>query len=276
MKQRPISFSTDMVKALLEGRKTMTRRKISDKYIINQEPGRYKFHGFDDNDDACFEDLKPEITPWMTPIPCPYGKINDILYVRESYYQFGYWIQDGSTKKGNQKWKFIGYDDDIRYSENPPGPEDYLISRDKDGPGYPQWYKRLGRFMPKKYARTFLEITDIGVERVKDVNLEDIKAEGVQVPTDEYGRIIWTMGEGDNSAFSFYRKMFDINGDIGPTEYQKFFAHWAELWCKINGRASWDANPWLWVVSFKVLSTTGKPAEEMEHLNNQQNGNTQN
>ena len=84
--------------------------------------------------------------------------------------------------------------------------------------------------MPKAVARIWLEIEEVKVERLQDISEEDAKAEGVSpdLATDHPKGVYYT-------AFS-------------------------DLWSKINGNGSWISNPWVWVIKFKVLSTTGKPS----------------
>ena len=82
--------------------------------------------------------------------------------------------------------------------------------------------------MPKAACRIWLEITDIRVERVQDISEEDAIAEGAQG-----------------------------NGDWSYTPSDDF----ENIWKKINGTESWEADPFCWVISFKILSTTGKPSD---------------
>jgi hypothetical protein len=226
MKERPTLFSVPMSKAIRENLKDITRRALSPRYIINEEPARYKFHGLDDNGAALFEDLKPEITPWIAPIPCPYGKVGDVLYVRELYYDYGLWDENGHTKTGKRKWKFnslIPSSADIRYAENPPDdvkPNSYR----KLG-----WYKRLGRFMPYRYVRTKLEIASIRVERLHDITYKDAVREGVEF------RQFQLFGLDNEGRDKLARLKFGM------------------LWTSINGQESWDSNPWVWRIEFKKL-----------------------
>lgn len=153
--EHPILFSTPMVKAILEGRKTQTRRIITDKQVL-----------------ATIEVIKNGIENL-----CKY-KTGNTLWVREEHYRYGFWKKNGLTKKGNQKWVFFAASEDVKYFDNPP--DVYRISRDKFNPELRQWYKRLARFMPKSACRIKLEITNIRVERLQDISESDAKAEGVE------------------------------------------------------------------------------------------------
>ncbi len=110
-------------------------------------------------------------------------------------------------------------------------------------------------FMPKAAARIWLEITDIRVERLQGITEEDAKAEGVDTCFDksskyydeyDYKNYTWH-GAGGDDSFSGYSN----------TANAKESFH--SLWLKIKGPDSWYQNPWVWAISFKVLSTTGRP-----------------
>jgi len=89
-------------------------------------------------------------------------------------------------------------------------------------------------FMPKAAARLWLQITGIRVERLQTITEADAKAEGAQLGT------------------AYYK--------ADPTQgYSSHQVGFIDLWCKINGLESWQANPWVWVIEFEVISKTGKP-----------------
>jgi hypothetical protein len=99
---------------------------------------------------------------------------------------------------------------------------------------YPHTYKP-SIHMPKAAARIWLQVEAVRVERLQDITSEEAKLEGAAG---------WT--ERNHPGM--------VMGDY-PTPKQDFI----RLWQNINGQDSFHANPWVWVVSFKVLSTTGKP-----------------
>lgn len=145
MKEHPIIFNTDMVKAILEGRKTMTRRlnaleKINDNpvnWIVKME--NIEAHFYNSNTDKNKE------------IKCPYGQPGDLLWVRETW----------------KKSDFPEAD----------GPFEYKASVDYDT----AWNRGIWRpsiHMPKSAARIWLRITDIRVERLQDITGEDAAKEG--------------------------------------------------------------------------------------------------
>lgn len=227
-----------MVQAILEGRKTMTRR------IVKDQPGASVQDCYARPDGAFIWLHLPKGLGCGVGLPflCPYGQVGDVLWVREEHYRYGKWVRNGFTKAGREKWKFVpikntslervGYSPDTVYYNDDP-PQAYRKSRDNGDPSKPQWYKRLARFMPKAACRILLEITHIRVERLRDISEVEAIAEGVE-------KILTT---GDMAYRSYAVK--DGGGGVFP------YVSFKTLWQKINGEESWEANPWVWVVSFK-------------------------
>lgn len=94
----------------------------------------------------------------------------------------------------------------------------------------PKWRPSL--FMPKAAARIWLQVTEINVQRLQEIKGEDAIAEGVKT---------------------------SIGLSKLPKQIQAI-AEFRKLWISLNGEQSWDENPWVWVVKFKVVSTTGREA----------------
>ncbi len=202
MKERPILFSTPMVQAILDGRKTQTRR------IIKPQGNAVCFDIAmnKDNSDKWPRNLDAD-ERFISYMKCPYGRIGDILWVRETFRRsFG----------GNYT-----YLTDVYHPDDDPQ----------------KWKPSI--FMPKEACRIKLQITNIRVERLheimKDENIEDIAAEGIPkspfmtYDTDEEGNIL---------------------KDFNTYEFQEEYIN---LWESINGKGSWDKNPWVWVIEFKKL-----------------------
>lgn len=144
MKERGIIFSTEMVRAIQEGRKTQTRR------VINPQPDgvielciRENIYGFADDTGM----RRSERT-------CPYGQSGDLLYVRETWAEI---IFPGGKAFLPRKKIIYKSDGDINNSI--------------------KW--KSSRYMPKKYAHIWLEIIDIRVERLQEITEEDCIAEGI-------------------------------------------------------------------------------------------------
>lgn len=144
MNEKPILFKSDMVRAILEGRKTETRRIIKFK-DLPLEPLHHNIwksqSGWQDGD------IK---------IKCPYGQVGDRLWVRET------WCADCGKQ--------------VCYREN-------MVRCEQRATHFPNrchpWHPSIHMF--RKYSRITLEITDIKVERVQDITEEGAKAEGIKV-----------------------------------------------------------------------------------------------
>lgn len=213
---KPILFNTEMVRAILDGRKTCTRRicKDANEYTVpdmefyNADRRTYAVHNFADKKHT----EKLSIAERTCPI-CP----GDILYVRETVWQkIGYYLDiDGETKPS---W----------YNEFK-----YVASDEKPETGWNySWAKRPSIHMPKESARIWLKVTDVRVERLQDITEDGAKAEGaidnrgfIHSPENEYDRI-HTAREHFIEIWSSTIKKSDI-----------------ELY-------GWDANPYVWVISF--------------------------
>jgi len=149
MKERPIIFSESMVRAILDERKTMTRR------VIKPQPGNVNHYekGF----------VNEAWQSGFVPVKCPYGVPGDLLWVRE-------WHKFESDELG----KWIKYVDNFRLSFR--GDE---ISVANANPEF-MWNRcRPAIFLPRWASRITLEIVDVRVERLQEISEEDVKAEGV-------------------------------------------------------------------------------------------------
>lgn len=179
----------------------------------------------------------------MYKIKCPYGQPGDILLVKETYYAYGWWIKNGKTKTGKQKWRFIDFtveDNNGLYCYEDCKPSEIITKREPNVMG---WYKRPSLFMPKAACRIFLKVKSVWVERLQDISEEDAIAEGIKQT--------WK-GE----AFNAYKNY--INDGAGS---QRPFGSFCSLWKSINGQESWEANHWVWVIEFERIELT----EEQKH-----------
>jgi len=235
----PILFSTPMVKAILEGRKTQTRRVV-------------KFHGNRILKGELWEDeiRKPSIEPIIhdgnscfslfdNMHICPYGHPGDILWVRESfaYTQFAF---DKSLIVGRNEYGVVGseiYKADV-------GNDDW------DGSWKPSIH------MPKEACRIFLQVESIKVERLQDISEQDAINEGIKYPVakskiDGFVHPVFRVSGNKNAVDFMPENWKALNGDDLKKHLPR--AHFAELWCDINGYESWQANPWVWVIQFKRI-----------------------
>lgn len=246
MKARPILFSSAMVRALLNGTKTQTRR------IVKPQPERYDF-GYGCIDDAF---MPPQITNGFLAVGVttmltdhfaylkhlPYGGTGDRLWVREEHFRFGHWesVTGKRTKGGRQKWAFVADSADFRF-EAPPA---FRKGRHHKDPATPAWHKRLARFMPRRLSRITLELTAVRVERLNDISESDAQAEGVE-----------QLFVGDPSraeaATGIWRDYHHDEKGQARFAFPDAKASYASLWESINGAGSWSLNPYVWVLEFK-------------------------
>lgn len=195
--ERPILFSGDMVRAIIDGRKTQTRReikKIKHPYGHMLTPA----------------EVANEIIHETGAISSPYGKVGDRLWVREKHYEKGEWCMGGwpDAEPCDQYWNGHGK---------------YIYAADSEKPetGYRSW---PSIHMKRKASRITLEITNKRVELLNDISDADAWAEGV-----------------------------DMSEALSMPCAEGAVAEYSALWERINGAGSWDLNPWVWVIEFKVL-----------------------
>lgn len=220
MKERPILFSAPMVRAILDGTKTQTRRIVKDQpYQIGKPRERYHGgHGCGDLSNYTGE-LEEDGTWWITDefggvdgFKCPYGQIGDRLWVRENV-----WVARKDCKYPHKAETWVGYPAD---GEKCNSPEFWKSWGFKLAPSI---------HMPRAKSRITLEITDIRIERLQDICEYDAKAESCQDQKDAFG--------------------IEKSGSI--VWYAKHA--YVQLWNAINGKDAWLKNPWVWVVEFKIL-----------------------
>lgn len=202
---KPILFNTPMVQAILDGRKTATRRIVKFKGNKNPMWTGYVKDGlnlYNGKNEVCNE--KPRY------------KVDDILYVRETWHKYTKRIGKGDSCKLEQ---FYGYKASIANSED---------SREK-------WHPSI--YMPKEAARIFLRVTDVRVERLQECGkgwCVGIKKEGVTTPQSS---ILYINDDAFHNALR--------------EEFQKL---WNSTVKKADlDRYGWDANPFVWVIEFERL-----------------------
>ena len=187
MKERPILFSAPMVRALLAGTKTQTRRVLG---LPSLRPSTTPGYDWTWRGQApirsvaqqarhprgCWQDVSHAELLDL----CPYGAPGDRLWVRETHYRFGHWVpvtgKRERTRTGRQRWAFVADSDELRF-DRPEG--EVRGGRHHHDPSTPAWHVRLARFMPRWASRLTFEITSVRVECVQSISEEDARAEGV-------------------------------------------------------------------------------------------------
>lgn len=186
MKETPLLFNGAMVRAILDGRKTQTRRLAKGTALEWLAPGMF--------------------TPAYVASPdnglSPVGYAGDRLWVRETWSTFtqGFDTAEEST---------------------------FAVYRaDTDRPEPKKWIPSI--HMPRWACRLLLDVVDVRIERLQDISEADCWAEGIE------------------------------RSEVSPTQASTMFSDYAHprrafnlLWESVYGAEAWDANPWVWVVTFK-------------------------
>lgn len=217
MKERPILFSAPMVRAILDGTKTQTRRVVKpvgndDGFVIlDYGDGGWPYRS--DDGDSTTHTVKRggKLYHDETPHTCPYGQPGDRLWVRETFHTV-----DGHSA-------FYRAD----YAHDPKGDKEHGIV----------WTPSI--HMPRWASRITLEVTSVRVERLNDITPIDACAEGLSQRTakmhhrriEQFGLPGWR----------------DVHWRFSPVDAYRM------LWEQINGAGSWEANPWVWVIEFEVV-----------------------
>lgn len=257
VKERPVLFSSPMVRALLAGTKTQTRRAVKaigndDGFVLQDYGDGWWPYRSDDGESAIRSDGTEE------PHRCPYGQPGDRLWVRETHYAWGHWTKRINQKKRREEWHFVdetlGAGLSYRYEA------DEKLLRRKRELHEVGWWNRPAIFMPRAASRIKLEVTEVRVQRLQDISQADATAEGVEPmdshSSEENDRVdafhSWLCGNcgGRRLYTSFGPNM----GAMPDTDCEKCDTHvkrYRWLWESINGPGSWDANPWVWALTFK-------------------------
>lgn len=255
-KEIPILFSTPMVQAILQGRKTITRRVIKsprqkgvDGFIIKSNmDGSGKWPIAIDSEEKHMFDMD-----------CPYGLSGDILWVRESFIKLLPTDENENVLHG--KWQTI-FKSQWQESDNDCwATKDGVLVNEENI----KWKPSIHMF--KESSRIWLLKQDTRVERLQDITEADAIAEGA-LWTDN-GPVDWAKKRGltfeQANPVAGWKRGWSHSGDTHPDRcMQTARSSFGNLWDIINGEDKdycWRANPWVWVNEFKVLSTTGKPKE---------------
>lgn len=227
-KERPILFSAPMVRAILEGRKTVTRRVVKAWQAPSQDGSeddpdflwsahaqkhpRWGFCVFGSTADECAQELAGAGV-------CPYGQPGDRLWVRETF--------SPSTNC------------------RPAIAEPYIYGADLNQDGAQKWAAtwKPSIHMPRAACRILLEISDVRVERLQ-------AGEGETAFESRYfAEGIHRIHHGDGDYY-----FHPFKSEPGPGNWGDPFDAWRELWVSINGADSWNSNPWVRVVEFKLVT----------------------
>lgn len=163
MKERPILFNAEMVNAILEGRKTQTRRVIKDETKESLEIGYQRGESF------ALDDPRSKDCKYIQSF-CPLGEIGDRLWVRETFADSSVTGVEYRDSKGKlQRYAYA--------ADCPKGSHGDEMRKEFGVKWKPSIH------MPRSASRILLEITNIRVERLQDITKEDAKTEGFDYST---------------------------------------------------------------------------------------------
>ncbi|MBH3307946.1 hypothetical protein I5P84_00570 [Pseudomonas mosselii] len=242
MKERPILFSGAMVRAILEGRKTVTRRVVKPQYLEGPwsvRPATAPRHARHSHDWW----LPTGSQPYAALPPCPFGQVGDRLWVRESWQDVhpvqvaeGRYAQPG--RAGIPGPPGVTYQTIYRADGPYPvvyhchghpyrclQPDPAHLATPAEG-GYTGWTPSI--HMPRWASRILLEVTAVRVERLQAISRADIRAEGLVCPPEL------------------------ASDDVSPNYRDWYPAAFRRLWESTGG--DWAGNPWVWVVEFRRVT----------------------
>lgn len=219
MKERPILFSAPMIRALLEGRKSQTRRAMNPQpangwaletppvfgRITSSHPKRGRFGVF-------LRRGQGTDFPEADLAPCPYGQPGGRLWVRET------WRPRAALSPWDLEITYAADGVQRLIQDGEFGDRDWTMPKAAERGNVSPL------FMPRWASRITLEVTDVRVERLQAISENDAHEEGCSRKRAAGCPVV--------SARDEYR----------------------ELWESINGAGSWAANPWVWVVSFRRVT----------------------
>lgn len=209
---KPILFNTEMVRAILDGRKSCTRRIVTTRrkaacgfYVTKKADGTFSgIYEYDENESMFDNPLMPPYQP------------GDILYVRETWERFECWNCEGDERGNCPKeprksvlYKTCGC---------------YMYRATDEISGDAKWHPSI--HMPKEAARIWLKVTDVRVERLQNIDEKGCVKEGIEEEPLKY--------VGDDFVKGMFHDLWDST--IKKSDLDRY---------------GWDANPWVWVIEFE-------------------------
>lgn len=225
MSEKPILFSGPMVRAILEGRKTQTRRIMKPQPVqgfhMNMPKDMWTWHckRHDDRIAIHSGDRPGYFAPWMP---------GDTLWVRETWCHKNDDGRPAYNSEGNLDSSCVYYCADGVEVLKADG--DGFVEFRKDGIAASPWKPSI--HMPRWASRITLEVKAVRVERLQDIGMDGRKAKEVSaegLPPESYKHLLQWFHADDAPAIAF-----------------------GQVWDSINGAGAWDQNPWVWVIEFEV------------------------
>lgn len=224
MKERPILFNGAMVRAILAGEKTQTRRVVKPQPEMRYgDDCRVTINGSTHTGPARY--LLREVLPRYA---CPYGQHGDRLWVREAFADLlGTGIEHRPDPSGpRQRYAFAA--DCPTGSASDEARKDFGV----------KWKPSI--HMPRAASRIMLEIVSVRVEHLQDISQDDARAEGIHSYPHQWRDCEYPLP--------------DVAYEPVPnskTRYSSPVDAFRDLWESVGGPGNWQANPWVWVVEFR-------------------------
>ena len=210
---KPILFNTEMVRAILDGRKTCTRRILKGGIPFDEKAEYWNVLKKGEwSGPICVEHFIKQFSPY---------KQGDILYVRETWTHFECWNCEGD-EEGN-----CVEEPHISVLQKQGGC--YLYRATSEISGDARWHPSI--HMPKEAARIWLKVTDVRVERLQDITDDGAKAEGAN----------WKNGRNVGWEEKMKRTATERFAEIWDSTIKK----------SDRDRYGWDANPYVFVIEFE-------------------------
>ena len=226
----PFLFSTPMVQAINNGTKSKTRRLVKHKHKI--EDVTQVVRCLENESDWGKFILTDEFGEDFL-IESP-AKIGDVIWLRETFcyvqLEHAHVLLEGVKDRTQFVYKANVHPDWMEFAK-----EMYKY----------KWKPSL--FMPKSACRTFLEVVNVEVEQLQDISEQDAVSEGINYVGSDLGF----------GTVKYKGHYFENYGEVGY-RFLKQIDSFKSLWISINGKESWDSNPWVWVYTFKIIPA---PAE---------------
>ncbi|EAB1468735.1 hypothetical protein AB4T27_003319 [Salmonella enterica] len=240
MKERGMIFNREMVRSIIDGRKTQTRRimaiqpehsELGLRRVIDSKNGRDNGKYFWSQSGACGLKMRSKM------FGCPYGEVGDRIWVRETWSDVNLDGAPAVAYRADDEVYDLMEDESLLDEGGSFNYQDPRVCKYQ----FAAWHSDLisgieGNWrpsihMPRWASRILLEITDVRVERLNAISQEDAQAEGMELTG-------WRPTYSDP----------DSGGEV-CTPYDNF----AQLWSSIYGEESWQGNPWVWVIEFKRI-----------------------
>lgn len=234
-------FTGESVRAILDGRKTQTRRLRGLKEI-NASPDIWTLDGTNFIDGKAVAVFSQPLAGnpnmrWVKPVTCPFGTIGEGLWGKEAWHALNRFNAYPVERRSMVSYEAEEYPAGSAYKPIPEGRMGRL---------------RSSMFMPRWASRLTLEITGVRVKRVQEISEDDARAEGIKKEDLPY----------DPDAFHLPGSYGFVSG-LHPFPHGRIHVAprdaYAELWNSLNGKKHpWASNPWVWAATFSLEPPIGR------------------